>query len=333
MKKLILLLSLILIYSHAFSQNEANQDTPKLDSVDIISYWYNSDTVRYEVVKSKFKYKGESDIAYDSTINTSWYQFVVKDSTTAGYTIEITPLQTPNSLKNNIVSEMIGIEGLMELAQFSDLKIIYKIDANGVFLGIENVGEIAVIMNKLFDLIIEKQKKLDKTKGEEGERLINNLRPMVTSKEYIEKKAFQEFAVIHTYFGTKLAIDSVTYYEDSYPNLFDPEGDPIPVNCALIATLPEEGILEIEVEKETDSTATKKLVTDYLKKVINRGAKKEINIDKEFEKMSISILDNVYFRFVYPSCWLVNCVFKRWIRTSDRTHLELMEIRMLPPDN
>jgi hypothetical protein len=328
MKKIFISILLIISFLNLKGQTDSFPN-----NISFLTYWAKGDSMKYDIKKGKYKYKGESDEPTDSTIRNFRYLFVVKDSTEEGYLIEISLMPTLNNPDNalNGFIESLDLKEIGKLVKYNDFKIRYKIDPNGTFQKFENIDEIVKFHSDIWDLYIAKTVKND---NPEMKKMIQNLKNTMVTPEFIEAKTIQEIPQLHKYYGINLQVDTLYEYEEELPNFFEQNGKPIPSNNNFIinwTSSPE--IAEIEGESELDSVIVKKLITQFLIKTLpNNKSKDNEKVINDIQNLSMTIKDYHYYSFHVPSGWVYEFVRTRRTKADDTINVEFFEMKMVLDD-
>lgn len=175
-----------------------------------VAYWSVGDTYDFKVTKIKRKWLNGRLTEHDSVSYIS--QFKVLDSTDTGYRISWTYKEGDgHKILPSFMKE--------KSPQFQLSEVIYKTDALGSFLEIENLDSITSAFRSLFTKFITTNK------NPSIEKIIRATLPIYTYQEGIELKIFNELHLIHFPFGLSYSVTKPIYYDDVLPNLAG--GNPI----------------------------------------------------------------------------------------------------------
>lgn len=209
--------------------------------VPLLAYWNKGEVFKYEVTEGKVNYKNDGQA--DSTSRKTLKKLTVIDSTSKGYTIRV-------SGAHDFAWESIGIPKT-DLAGFLDkynqLELEYDIDSNGAFVDFRNLDMMRQAFKEMLQLVFKEKKMLREMEG---------LIQMIATEDYMRRKVFMAYPLLHEFFGYQFAVDSVVVLEEEFPNFANPDTPFVmPVDLQMLQEEDWEGLAVLkkwyEFDKET----------------------------------------------------------------------------------
>jgi hypothetical protein len=281
------------------------------ESVSLITYWNEDDVFRYEKIHGKKKYK--AGVLQDSTAKTSIFKMTVVEATKDEYLMEIGNESKDMEVFESL--EQMGVDGselLLLGMKYSQLKIRYRIDSLGTFLGIDQPELVSNFSSEFAKLTVDALEK-------EGSKLTPQARALMDkliSPEVLVNKMFQDVQIMHAFFGNAWYLDTLIQYEGELPNLIG--GPPIPVDSEVSFTWHDEDIVLVIqqnfVNEQNFGNLMKSTLSDVLPAEEIKGTMTDANQ-----------------LFIEPASGIVYAYFRdRTINIEpDFTTIEFTEIRLL----
>lgn len=281
------------------------------ESISLITYWEKGDVFKYEKIKGKKRYKNE--VLEDSTAEKSIFKLTVVEATKEDYLIEVSTESGDMEVWNEL--EETGIDGgeiLLLLMKYKEMKIRYRIDSLGAFLGIDKPEVINNFSNEFSKIILAA---LEKSQGEiapESRALVEK----VTSPNVMMSKIFLDIQLMHYFFGADWYLDTLVHYQDELPNLTG--GAPIPVEGELSFQWYDEDVVHV-VQRNFVSEEN---FTNFLQMTLGDVMKDE--------KVSGKLTD-VNQIFIEPATGIIHAFFRdRYIDIQpDLSTVEFTEILLI----
>lgn len=276
---------LILILISFLSLNALSQEDST--TIPFVAYWWIGDTYIYDVQKIQQQWK--DDELTKEQIQEYTTTFSVIDSTEHSYTISweyeldiVGAYNVPN-------------EYLESFSKIKELEIIYKTTEFGDFTEIVNWKEIGLLMNGLFDEMIDLIGKDHPEKLDDVKSFLRPIKQLFSSKQGVEQLVMKELQYFHYLMGNEYDLAEPMLFEQEIPNLF--EGEPIIGQGKLWL---EEVDLEkayciVHEEVTLDPEDTKKLILQMLKKFDLNSE----DFEKALKTAVFEIKDNNNFEYFY----------------------------------
>lgn len=281
------------------------------ESVSLITYWNKDDVFRYEKIHGKKKYK--AGVLQDSTAQTSVFRMTVVEATKEDYLMEISNESKDMEVLGSL--EQMGVDGselLLLGMKYGQLKIRYRIDSLGTFLGIDQPELVTNFSNEFAKLTVDALEKKESKRTPQAKALLEKL----LSPEILVNKMFQDVQIMHAFFGNSWYLDTLVQYEDELPNLIG--GPPIPVDSEVSFTWYDENIVLVIqqnfVNEQNFGNLMKSTIGDILPAEEITGTMTDANQ-----------------LFIEPATGIVYAYFRdRTIKIEpDYTTIEFTEIRLL----
>lgn len=276
---------LILILISFLSLNALSQEDST--TIPFVAYWWIGDTYIYEVQKIQQQWK--DDELTKEQIQEYTTTFSVIDSTEHSYTISweyeldlVGAYNVPN-------------EYLESFSKIKELEIIYKTTEFGDFTEIVNWKEIGLLMNGLFDEMIELIGKDHPEKLDDIKSFLRPVKQLFSSKQGVEQLVMKELQYFHYLMGNEYDLAEPMLFEQEIPNLFG--GEPIigQGKLWLEEVDLEEAYCIVHEEVTLDPEDTKKLILQMLKKFDLNSE----DFEKALKTAVFEINDNNTFEYFY----------------------------------
>lgn len=204
MKRLILLClgALLLIGQVAWGKE------PPKATVLIEPDWNKNRQITYEysVVTQKFNSEILKDEIYSKGLIVN--RLVRKDKN--GFIFE---MEYRNNESNDPLLNLPAYKALMEEAY--QQKILYRVNAAGEFMGVQNLEAIQKLMGKMIDVLF------GETDDENVLQLKANLKSKFLGREFIENTVMEEIKSLCGLYGLELELNEPVIFETELPNIFE----------------------------------------------------------------------------------------------------------------
>lgn len=274
--------------------------------VTFITYWNKGDVFNYEIVSGRKKYRDE--VMIDSTASEKRYSLQVVDSTKDDYLIEVNYQALNMAEYKSLGIEDTQLDALLK--KYADLKLLFKIDSLGTFLGIQQAEALQQFTGELIDLMLAGEKYRESSLTPEQKTA---LRETFSSSQYVIGKTLDNVKMMHQFFGATFQLDTVMYYEDELSNLFG--GDPIPADCSIGFYMydEEENLVQIVQNINVTPENTKEILKLFVEKIrLNND-----DVNDSVETLELSIADRNIFWIDADFGVVVGMMRERTVDTGD----------------
>jgi hypothetical protein len=326
MKKILISFVAVLCASVANAQGMTlEQDADTI--INVVAYFCKNDTMTFKNHEVKQKITGnDTTLTYDFAQE---FMFVVTDSTSKGYRIEMTPI----SYEMNVESDTL-FNGMAEEMwnMTKDVPCIFTTDEFGQVLHIENWREIRDVMKKAIPLAIDRfYKNKPGLDSIISRRQYENMMLMSFSTENKIREAYDELDLLFGIHGKSFDIGQKEFddIENGYPQHIiakigyteqeedsDIEGD-YAVMTKSVVTMPVEDAMDLGIN--TSSLLLKENVADSLSKM-----KSELvdSMKTVLKNKDVSVTQNEYYGFFYNG-WPKLCYMEKIVDVGLVKNLEL----------
>jgi hypothetical protein len=247
---------IIPLFSGKMLSQETAQNEAETNSISVIANWYKNDTFYYRTISSTYFYEGDN--VKDSTRFTNILRLIVRDSTEKNYNLEAQimddPMNKPISVEMNEQTEM---------CIPSNFKLIlkYTTDERGVLEKYDNLEEVKSsiktvmpLFDKIFLTALKTRKGIE---GKEAGKLLPILRESLMDDEKIMQNFFWSNEMLHTNYGLNFNLDNTVEFKDTTDASVPFSGKNItfqyPMDCAFVASVDSENIINLELTQILDN--------------------------------------------------------------------------------
>lgn len=276
-----------------------SQDMITDSTVALVAYWSEGDVKEFEVWNSRYNYNNNNLESADSNS----YQVRIT-------VIEEQPYSYLLSWQMNLNEEQKADPFAMI---FDGMTILYQTDELGFFVGITNLDELMVYVEKSLKKVKEAFDEHDLEAMETIEKLSKSL----LKRDAIELLILRDLQLYHQAFGFEYFRDQIGIYEIEIPNVFG--GDPYP------------GVAETKAVNVNEVAKTCTIIYDQF---INKEAaatliKETLDDISEEESSSLTFSefsDHSEFDAELTSGWLKRASFERTVVVESSKRIDRISI-------
>ena len=277
MRKLLTLIVFnIITYAFVFGQ-----------TVSFMPAWQVGETHTYSFSVVKTKYKMVDGVQTMTASDTGTYnaRFEIMEVGTDHYRVKMT----------KELEDLMDVIDTMQIVylpeNYKNLDVIYSTNRNGELLAIDNWEEIAENMRLLCDSLLSPL-------YEEYpviENIMLRLKARYSSQESIQQFEFKDLQLLHWLFGAEMEVGYTYPYQETLPNMWDPNQPLHATTVAGIDTLiTDQSLCRVKRYSYINEKDAKKLVMNVIKMLSSFGGKKVL---KETKGMKMIITDDYTFEY------------------------------------
>ncbi len=289
-----------------FGQNQIT-DT----STTIVAYWDEGDN-RILEVEQAYEYYVNNELKKEKRTTYEAHVKVINE-TDKSYTIEWTNKNIQTSEDENPITK-----NIVKITE--GLKMTYKTDELGVFIGLVNWEEIRDYLNDILD------KRLKESNNDPQVATVSNqIRSIYQTKESIEQTAIKDIQLFHSPYGGEFILNEKLTFETQLPNVLG--GEPFPANMTIELTdlKPKEDYCKLTISQQIDKKKGSALIYDFLKRMTNAMGN-SMPIDQDLPAFEIT--DNNEFKVELITGWLTRAYSKRLTENDIVRQTEIHEITL-----
>jgi hypothetical protein len=203
MPRLLLSVILLIMFSPVFGQINMKDST-----VQVIGFWDKNEKQTYKLSQCKYKIVNNDTISRDTA--SSEVYITVIDSTTNSYTIE----WLYKNIKTN--DKLPVMRKLAALAE--NIRVVVKTSELGEFQGIMNWEEVAGQVKSILNQI-----KPELTNIPGGDKVLDQIASIYSTKEAIENSAYKEIPLFYAFHGGRYKLQEEMHGKVKLPNILGGE--------------------------------------------------------------------------------------------------------------